>query len=236
MTEGFIYTITLKGAAKPCYVGQTRNKPERRWRAHSYARTRVGRALQLLGPEAFDFAVIERVPLADLQARECFWIAKFGTLEPNGLNVAEGGYAPKKSEATRARISAAHRARWDDPAFRSNAVARMNSPEAIEKRRQAAVERAKTPEGREQLERARSKRKPISREKQQQARAKQGASTPEAREKMSRSASQRAATAEGREQLRRASAGRIMTPEWREQLRQAAVARWKRAKENGVFG
>lgn len=97
---GYIYQITNKQSGKS-YVGLSVNKPEVRFRQHlATARDGLGsllhRELLALGEEAFTLDTIEEVhDLGDeaetLAEREVYWIAKLGTLAPEGYNKLKGG-------------------------------------------------------------------------------------------------------------------------------------------------
>jgi group I intron endonuclease len=141
MTEGFIYSITLKGQDRPVYIGQTRQAPERRWRQHMRDATPISKALQFFGTmDDFHFAVIDSAPECELNAREEFWIDQYGTLHPNGLNMTKGGFASKRSAASKLRMSISAKRRaadpewrkkqaqlWEDPKYRENMIAKFKA-------------------------------------------------------------------------------------------------------------
>jgi len=117
--SGVIYGIKVAGDDRFFYVGQTRGPPEARWRGHMSGKTPVATALRLFGDmAAFDWVVIETVEEERLNEREAFWITELKTLHPAGLNMMQGGFASKRSEATRARMAEANRRRWADPDYK----------------------------------------------------------------------------------------------------------------------
>jgi hypothetical protein len=142
MTEkqGVIYGIRHKADDKICYVGQTRMNPERRWRLHNSGKMVIGRAIQMMGgPDEFEFTILERAPVDELNSRERHWIRELNTLHPNGLNRTAGGSNGARPLATRAKISAAKKEACADPEYRAGlserAKAIWSSPEGRAKRR-----------------------------------------------------------------------------------------------------
>lgn len=117
--NGSIYTVSLKDG-KVLYVGQTRQKPEARWRQHARGRTKLSEMLRLFGPEDyFSYAVVEEVPLADLDRRERHWIALCGTEAPNGLNFTPGGSNNAHRPESIAKMAAAKRITCADPEYKA---------------------------------------------------------------------------------------------------------------------
>ena len=106
---GVIYKITntLNGKS---YVGQTRQKLNRRISGHKSSKKKFGvdAAIAKYGWENFTAEVIEECPVEQLNAREIFWIATLGTKTPNGYNLTDGGEGKAPSLETRAKISANH--------------------------------------------------------------------------------------------------------------------------------
>lgn len=128
--EGHIYTIAHKANGKVFYVGQTRLKPETRWRSHFNGKSPVSEALKLFGSmEDFEFKVIETVPTIDLNEREVHWIRELGTLSPKGLNMTEGGTScgSGRSETTKALMSAVKKRDCADPEYRAKLSARAKA-------------------------------------------------------------------------------------------------------------
>jgi len=88
---GYIYLIKNNKDAK-CYVGQTVNDPNRRWRDHKRNPNKyLGNAFKLHGIENFTFSVLHEVPDKDLNDLEIQEISKRKTIAPNGYNLRSGG-------------------------------------------------------------------------------------------------------------------------------------------------
>ncbi len=109
---GIIYKITCLVTKKP-YVGQTRQKLERRIAQHKSqskkAEAGIDLAIAEYGWEGnFTVEVLEICPVEKLDEREKFWIATLNSKSPNGYNLTDGGSVTNPSEETRARISANH--------------------------------------------------------------------------------------------------------------------------------
>lgn len=101
------------------YVGQTSQSMARRWSAHVTAARAKGRqcsalyaAIRKYGGRSFAHEELDRVfTREDANAAEIRWIATLGTRVPVGYNLAEGGRAGSHHAETRARMSAAAKAR-----------------------------------------------------------------------------------------------------------------------------
>ena len=107
---GVIYLITCRINGKP-YVGQTRQKLERRISQHKSGKGKsaVDIAIAKYGWENFSVAVLEVCPVAMLNEREKFWIAALNSKAPHGYNLTDGGGGNSNpSKETRAKISANH--------------------------------------------------------------------------------------------------------------------------------
>lgn len=139
--QGVIYGVRHKADVRICYVGQTKNEPEERWRAHASGNMTIARAVQMFGGrDEFELIVLERSPLDQLNARERYWIAELNTLHPNGLNRTSGGSKHAiVSDATKAKMAAAKKAGCSDPEYRAKlserAKAMWASPEGRAKKR-----------------------------------------------------------------------------------------------------
>ena len=126
---GIAYKITCLVSGK-CYVGITKQRPQRRWRAHIQRALSGERncpalaaAIRKYGERSFIF---EEIACAsnepDLLATEIALIAQEITLAPNGYNLSAGGQGLlSPSDETRLRMSVSH-------------LDKKQSPELIEKR------------------------------------------------------------------------------------------------------
>lgn len=108
---GVVYKITCLITGKP-YVGQTRQKLNRRIAGHKSSRRGrpgIDVAIRKYGWENFTVEVIETCPVEKLNEREIFWIRELNSKAPNGYNLTDGGDGGlNPSEETRAKISANH--------------------------------------------------------------------------------------------------------------------------------
>lgn len=89
----YIYKITnnLNGRA---YIGQTKGKPENRWKAHcskSGKPSLIGDVIRKFGKENFTFEVIHTCELKqDLDRMEAYYIQRYKTYQPYGYNLTKG--------------------------------------------------------------------------------------------------------------------------------------------------
>lgn len=122
-----VYAIRYRGDGRIYYVGQTRGCPHSRFDDHKKGRTAISRAIKLIGPDDFDMLIVEQVPEDKLNQAELYWIERFGTKYPCGLNEREGGRAGRHSEATRQRMSEARKKVWADSEFREKTMAALKA-------------------------------------------------------------------------------------------------------------
>ena len=86
-----IYKITNRLNWK-IYVGQTKNKIERRFIQHFYSKSPLGQAMRECGIENFTIEIIEECENQEqANERERFWIKVLKCKVPNGYNRANGG-------------------------------------------------------------------------------------------------------------------------------------------------
>ena len=107
---GTIYKITCLVDGK-FYVGQTRQKLNRRISQHKSSKRESGidAAIRKYGWDGnFTIEVLEVCPVEKLSEREIFFIAELDCKAPKGYNLKDGGSGTNPSEETRARISANH--------------------------------------------------------------------------------------------------------------------------------
>lgn len=129
-----------------CYVGLTKQSPEKRFKQHVY-NALVGRpgalyaAMRLHGVVCFSIEVLASgLSRDEACAAETRFIVERGTRPPEGYNLTAGGDGLRDYEATdaqRAALSATHKRRQQDPALRlrtSQALkGKAKSPEHVAK-------------------------------------------------------------------------------------------------------
>lgn len=100
---GYIYKITNKVNEK-CYIGQTSDSIEHRWKGHLYDSQRTKRdcynyplyrAFRKYGIENFSIEEIEKCNLENLDDREIYWISYFNS-KKKGYNQLYGGSGSKR--------------------------------------------------------------------------------------------------------------------------------------------
>ena len=85
-----VYKITNSLNGK-IYVGQTRQKIEKRFLQHSTANSPLGQAMRQCGIENFTIEIIEECRTQEeLNRREQFWIKVLNSKVPNGYNLSNG--------------------------------------------------------------------------------------------------------------------------------------------------
>lgn len=230
--DGVIYAIKHKSSVRYCYIGQTRLKPETRWRAYLNGKTLMAQAIQMLGAlDEFDFHVLEKVKGDELNSRERFWIAHHGTLFPDGLNRTTGGSSGNLSAATRALIGASHRGskRSEETKRRmSEAIkATLSRPDVRKKISDSAKKRASLPE--EKLIRSeRAKRHMCRPEIKQMLKDKQRPVDERTRANMREAAALRMAQEGAKEKVSSSLTELWKNPEYKAKMCQAQQRRWAR--------
>jgi group I intron endonuclease len=131
---GYIYKITNIKNNK-CYIGETIQTPEKRWKDHKGAMKRDGgcRALKMAikkyGLENFKFEVIIICFDEDRLIYEKEYIKKYNSMAPNGYNILAGGQEGvlgfKHSEETRKIISAKSKENSSKPEMKEKSRQRM---------------------------------------------------------------------------------------------------------------
>src|SRR5262245_55009794 len=142
MKTGVIYGLKSELTGRICYVGQTRGCVYVRYKGHVRGKTLASKTIRFFGEEDFSVVVIEQVPEDKLNAAEAYWIVKFNTLAPGGLNCTEGGGASRRSAATKVRMSVARKAVWAKEGFREKTSAAL-AASWTEERRAARSEQVK---------------------------------------------------------------------------------------------
>lgn len=99
-----------------CYVGQTLQTAEQRWRLHTKAargksRLPIHCAIRKYGPGAFSINQLSRAANHDeLDALECHFITQYNSMVPYGYNRTAGGkgFNGRHTEASRQRMRESH--------------------------------------------------------------------------------------------------------------------------------
>jgi group I intron endonuclease len=133
---GYIYKITNINTNK-CYIGETIQAPNKRWKDHKSAIKRDGgckalkSAIKKYGLDSFKFEVIIICFDEDRLIYEKEYIKKYNSLVPNGYNILAGGQEGvlgyKHTEETKKKIS-------------EKSKEHSNRPELKEQSRQNAIE------------------------------------------------------------------------------------------------
>ena len=88
------------------YIGQTIRSLEVRIKAHTHAKSYIGKALRKYGLENFKIEVIDTASSADdLNSKEKYWIETYNTISPSGYNLKEGGVQGRLSKESIEKIS-----------------------------------------------------------------------------------------------------------------------------------
>lgn len=115
MRMGTIYLMTHRATGK-AYVGQTRQRVDKRWKEHFHSSRPCDVKFRELGYAAFDFAVLCIAPIDRLNILEDFWIQVEGTMEPRGLNYKTGGaFSPIVGGYVRQKMSKTRKGRKYSP-------------------------------------------------------------------------------------------------------------------------
>jgi len=105
---GYIYKI-LNKINNQCYIGQTIQNLEERWRQHKKISSNciyLKNAFKKYGVENFDFKLICICFDSDLNKFEIDYINKYNSLVPNGYNLRKGGEnGGKHNDETKLKIS-----------------------------------------------------------------------------------------------------------------------------------
>ena len=153
--SGTVYMLTNRNNGRQ-YIGQT-DDIDRRLRNYAAgcceSQPALFHAIKKHGWNSFSVAVLaEGIPIIDgdytaLNQAERNCIAIYRTMRPNGYNLTAGGDAGPVSDETRAKLSAAAIARWQNPAYVNRwtaaMAAAMRKPE-IRAKRSAALRKPET--------------------------------------------------------------------------------------------
>jgi len=160
---GFIYKITNK-INNQCYIGQTTNSLEERWRKHKQTNSNcryLKNAFHKYGIDNFEFQLICICFDTDLNKFEIEYIKKHNSLVPNGYNLREGGEnGGKHSIETKTKISETLKNTLSSNKT-NNILGRIHNEESKKKMSNAAKGRKLSSETKEKLKLLNSKHKVI---------------------------------------------------------------------------
>lgn len=141
-TYGIIYVATNSVNGKQ-YVGQTTVSLEKRWKGHQpgngdpgHCRA-LGSAILKYGARVFTLEIVDSgTNKQDLDDKETLWVAKLGSLAPNGYNLTSGGgSAGKPSRETIEKRSLALTGHPTSPETRAKIrEAQLGKPFSLEHR------------------------------------------------------------------------------------------------------
>ena len=136
MKTGCIYRIWRGDMS---YIGQTRQDPQTRIRAHfkQGGSPRLDNAIRKYGADEFQYEILEAdIPADALSEREIYWIQHFNSVSPNGYNLTHGGEGGTPSLETRYKISEAHKSKIISEATRRKLSESLKGkPKSAEHRR-----------------------------------------------------------------------------------------------------
>ena len=146
----------LISPSKKCYIGFTTHF-KKRLQQHRRARGNcraIHNSIRKYGWDNFLKVVVETfeddVTNDYLKEREMYWIKHHETLYPKGYNLTAGGDGNDKSEKTRAKLSAAAKAQWqnqvwsaENRAKRSKATSKANKGRTVSAETRAKLSAAR---------------------------------------------------------------------------------------------
>jgi predicted GIY-YIG superfamily endonuclease len=108
---GIIYLITSPSGKK--YIGQTIQPLEKRWKQHIDASKReykdhcrvLNKSLRKYSDKHFKIEILEECEQEYLDEKELFYIEKYNTIVPNGMNIKKGGSNGLHHSDTKQKIS-----------------------------------------------------------------------------------------------------------------------------------
>lgn len=138
-----IYKHTNKITGK-CYIGQTCDTMENRWRDHVKdskkvkPRYKFQHAIKKYKEDNFTHEILEELD-SELftNAAEKYWIKKFNSLSPNGYNLTDGGDGGRKSEETKSKMRDSAKIANSRPEVRQHKSAAQNRPEIRQRNSEA---------------------------------------------------------------------------------------------------
>lgn len=134
-----IYKITNKLSGK-CYIGQTVQPLNYRWRVHCRRKegcSAIAEAIHKYGKDAFTIEEIDSYSnLEDLNNAEEFYIDWFNSIVPNGYNLDSGGNNKRHSEQTITKMRESAKGRTLSKEHREKlSKAHMNKVPSLETRK-----------------------------------------------------------------------------------------------------
>lgn len=145
LTLHCVYLITCSATGKE-YVGLTKVGATKRFKAHVYNAKRghggaLYAAMRKHGTDAFSVSVLaDGLTVDQAQEREIRLIAERGCRAPHGYNIALGGeqglLGVTLSDDTRARMSAAHSLRQQNPELRARTSAALRGRQVSDETRE----------------------------------------------------------------------------------------------------
>jgi group I intron endonuclease len=134
---GYIYKITNLITNK-VYIGETKQTPEKRWKAHLSSLKRPGgcpalkAAMLSYGVENFKIETLVKCADEHRLTLEKEYITLYNSIAPHGYNILEGGQegggfkGKKHSSETIAKIKASLKKTTDDPVYRKKTSIRVS--------------------------------------------------------------------------------------------------------------
>lgn len=227
---GWIYIITNTVNGRQ-YVGQTVQGVGVRWRGHVRGAAKssqiIGMAIVKYGHGAFTIQEIDTATSqADLDAKEIHWIAKHGTMAPNGYNLTGGGVGGgRHTPETRAKIGAASRGRKKSPETMVK-VAAAWTPEKRAAQAAARIGKQQSPEAKAKTLTANTGMRRTPEAKARMSAAQTGRThSPETRARISEVQVGRKHSPETKAKMSEAHRGCLVSPEHRAKLSAALLGR-----------
>jgi hypothetical protein len=216
--EFYVYVI-FRPDGRPCYVGKGKGG---RWEVHfRNARNKhLSNIISKAGGNVPVVKVREHLTNEEAIATEIAWIAALGRKKDGGplVNLTDGGEGTTGlfvSLETRARMSEASKAMWQDPNYKARiseaTKAQWESPEARARLSEARKAQWESPETRARMSEA----------------AKAALANPEVRARMSEAAKARLASPETRARMSEAAKAQWESPQARARKAEAAKAQWE---------
>lgn len=108
LKQGSIYSVTDLIKGKVVYVGQTTASLKSRISQHKFSDSILGKSLRKYGIARFQFCIIKTTTYESLDTWESYFIGKFNTLHPNGMNLCLPIGTGRLSEYSKTKIRKSH--------------------------------------------------------------------------------------------------------------------------------